>query len=75
MKRQILIATTALGFMLAGSSHANLVINGGFELGNVTIVNDNRTNFIDGWMTQGDVFTETYQVEFRHSGSYAAQFS
>ena len=75
MKRQILIATTALGFMLAGSSHANLVINGGFELGNVPIVNDNRTNFIDGWTTQGDVFTETYQVEFRHSGSYAAQFS
>lgn len=39
------------------------------------IVNDNRTNFIEGWITQGDVFTETSQVEFRHSGSYAAQFS
>ena len=33
MKRQVLNAATALGLVLAAPSHANLVVNGGFELG------------------------------------------
>ena len=48
MKRQRLLATTALSLVLDAPSHANLVVNGGFELGNVPVVNDNRTNFIEG---------------------------
>jgi hypothetical protein len=71
MKKPILMAAAIVTLVLSGSSHANLVFNGGFELGNVPIVGE-RTNFIFGWMTQGDVFTETLETDFRHSGSFAA---
>lgn len=74
MKKQVLIAAAALCLMLAAPSHANLVFNGGFELGNVPTVGD-RTNFIFGWMTQGDVFTEASEADLRHSGFFAAQFN
>jgi hypothetical protein len=66
MKRCLLMATTALGFMLSAPSHANLMVIGGFELGNVPIVGDNRTNFIEGWITQGDVFTKSLRENPRH---------
>jgi len=67
MKRQVLNAAIALGLVLAAPSHANLVVNGGFELGNVPVTNDNRTNYIEGWMTQGDVFTKVLRGRPRHS--------
>lgn len=75
MKKQVLAAAAALCLVLAAPSHADLVFNGGFELGNVRVVGDNRTNFIFGWTTQGDVFTETTERDFRHSGAFAAQFA
>lgn len=31
MKKQVFIAMTTLGLVLAPPSHANLVVNGGFE--------------------------------------------
>jgi hypothetical protein len=72
MKKRVLAAVAALGLTLSGPSYANLVFNGGFELGNVI---GDRTNYIYGWMTRGDVYTDNSMVEIRHSGSYAAQFS
>lgn len=74
MKKQVLAAAAALCLVLATPSHANLVFNGGFEQGNAPVVGD-RTNFIFGWTTQGDVFTETSELDFRHSGLFAAQFA
>lgn len=70
MKRFLSMATTALGFMLSAPSHANLVVNGGFELGNVPVDGDNRTNFIGGWITQGDLFTKSLREKPRHSSRH-----
>lgn len=43
------------------------MVNGGGEPGNVPFVRHSRANFIEGWITRGDIFTETSGVQFRHS--------
>lgn len=71
MKKQVLAAAT-LGIALSAPSYANLVFNGGFEIGN--LAGGDRTNYIYGWSTSGDVFAENTMTEFIHTGSFSAMF-